>query len=92
MTATLTATEPDAATRWELARLRRTYRPHGWTIWHGKSTGQYWAAHTRSMVLLSGDDEAGIAAAINRFARTVRPVVPRQRRPNLPPRPRPRGA
>ncbi|GAA4920077.1 hypothetical protein [Streptomonospora salina] len=93
MTGALTATEP-AAIGWELARLRRTYRPHGWTVWHGKATGQYWAAHTRAMVLLCGESEADLAAAINRFVPIPHPPVPAPRRPslNLPRRPRPRRA
>nr|WP_236700665.1 hypothetical protein [Allosalinactinospora lopnorensis] len=75
--------------------MRRSYRRYGWTIWHGDTTGQYWAAHTGRMVLLSGDSDTELAEAINRF----HPALPREtgtarhwpaRR--LPPRPRPRTA
>lgn len=30
-------------------------RGRGWTVWFGRHTGQYWAAHTRSMRLICAD-------------------------------------
>ncbi|WP_238580813.1 hypothetical protein [Streptomonospora alba] len=69
------APEERAAAAHPLARLRRAYRPYGWTVWYGAATGQYWAAHTAAMVLVCGDGEAELAAAITRF------------RPNRPPSP-----
>ncbi len=82
MTRTLTAAgSTPAAIGRDLERLRRTYMSYGWTIWHGESTGQYWAAHTRSMVLLYGDTTTDLATAINRFERAAqRPHIPPQRR------------
>lgn len=80
MTGTRTSADAEAVTRWELARLRRAYRPLGWTLWYGKATGQYWAAHTRGMVLLCGDDAERLAAAIERFGRYRSAAVPEPRR------------
>ncbi|GAA3725913.1 hypothetical protein HDA32_003442 [Spinactinospora alkalitolerans] len=95
MTTTMAAEPEQPTIPRVLHRLRRTYRQHGWTIWHGEATGQYWAAHTGSMVLLCGDSETELAEAISRFRPLPRPnTVPAPRRPplHLPPRPRPRGA
>ncbi|MGW5877740.1 hypothetical protein ACWFMI_14490 [Nocardiopsis terrae] len=84
----------------EVNRLRATYRGRGWTVWHGNSTGQYWAAHTGSMVMLSGDSARELAAEIEKV-QPSRPVpvvtVPAQRQRwckelKLPPRPKPRGS
>lgn len=77
-------------------RLRTTYRKHGWTVWHGKATGQYWAAHTGRMVMLSGDSAQQLAAEIEK----IQPSKPSSKVPaarhhslwRLPPRPRPRGS
>ena len=80
----------------EIHRLRTTYRKRGWTVWHGKSTGQYWAAHTGRMVMLSGDSARQLAAEIEK----IQPSRPPAKAPTprhhslwrLPPRPRPRGS
>ncbi|MFV2197385.1 hypothetical protein [Nocardiopsis sp. LOL_012] len=86
-----------------LHRLRAAYRRRGWTVWHGNATGQYWAAHTGLMVLLSGDSAPKLAAQIERVqpggsmptdpASPPTPAQARRRRAGLrlPPRPRPRG-
>jgi hypothetical protein len=50
-----------------LRRLQATYRKRGWTIWHGNSTSQYWAAHTGRMVLLSGESPQALTAEIERI-------------------------
>ncbi|WP_231493841.1 hypothetical protein [Nocardiopsis sp. CNT312] len=78
-------------------RLRAAYRHRGWTVWHGDSTGQYWAAHTGRMVLLSGGSVWELAAEIEKVqpSRSA-PAVPAQARRRraglrLPPRPKPRG-
>ncbi|GAA4895012.1 hypothetical protein [Streptomonospora salina] len=86
MTASLGAAAPTARTATApapqraqaappLARLRRAWRPHGWTVWYGAATGQCWAAHSAAMVLVCGDGEAELAAAITRF-RPGRPSSP----------------
>ncbi len=76
----------------EVDRLRATYRKRGWTVWHGDSTGQYWAAHTGRMVLLSGDSAQELAAGIEGIQpRKPTAAVPRPHSPwRLPPRPRAR--
>lgn len=79
----------------ELSRLRATFRGRGWTFWHGGATGQYWAAHTGRMVLLSGDDSAELIGEIRKMAgktapRLNRPPVPRVPAPRRP-SPRSRG-
>lgn len=95
MTVPLTLESPGASVAEELERLRATYRRRGWTVWHGNSTGQYWAAHTGRMVMLSGDSADALAVEIEKL-QPSRPlaVVPMQRRSSpwrLPSRPRPRG-
>ncbi|WP_444962767.1 hypothetical protein [Nocardiopsis sp. M1B1] len=95
MSAVLTRKFPGSLIPQELNRLRATYRKRGWTVWHGNSTGQYWAAHTGRMVMLSGDSARELAAEIEKV-QPSRPVakVPPPRRHSLwllPPRPRPRS-
>jgi len=94
-----TTSDPSGAH--QLNRLRAVYRRRGWTVWHGNATGQYWAAHTGQMVLLSGDSAREVAAKIERLEqssgpRALAPSRPAQARRTggrlLPPRPRPRGA
>mgnify|MGYP001270251700 CR=1 FL=1 len=75
MTTLLTAEPAHPTVTRTLHRLRHTYRPHGWTIWHGQSTGQYWAAHTHTMVLLSSTNETDLAHAIHRFGPAPRPAT-----------------
>lgn len=85
----------------ELNRLRDGYRRRGWTVWHGSATGQYWAAHTKQMVLLSGESAQELEAQIERLEHSSRPTkitfshLVQARRTGalrLPPRPRPRGS
>lgn len=70
-------------------------------MWHGSATGQYWAAHTGQMVLLSGDDAQQLEARIERLEQSSKPVAKtfghlvRARRSGavrLRPRPEPRGS
>ncbi|WP_067597197.1 hypothetical protein [Nocardiopsis listeri] len=64
-----------------LCRLRATFRKRGWTIWHGDSTGQYWAAHTGLMVLVSGDSAQTLTKEIERIQPSRYPAkVPTPRR------------
>ncbi|WP_152692084.1 hypothetical protein [Nocardiopsis sp. RV163] len=42
---------PGGAPRCGLSALRR----HGWTVWFGRYTRQYWAAHTGHMRLVCAD-------------------------------------
>ncbi|MCY9782455.1 hypothetical protein KIK06_00950 [Nocardiopsis sp. EMB25] len=68
---------------WEVHRLQSAYRRRGWTIWHGESTGQYWAAHTGRTVLVSGDSAEELVAEIERIQPRPHPswrLVPRPRR------------
>ncbi|GHC86750.1 hypothetical protein GCM10007079_30280 [Nocardiopsis terrae] len=44
-------TPPEPAPSTTFADLRR----QGWTLWFGRHTRQYWAAHTRSMRLVCAD-------------------------------------
>lgn len=97
MSAVMTLETVEASVPQEVGRLRATYRKRGWTVWHGNATGQYWAAHTGRMVMLSGDSARELAAEIEKV-QPSRPVaaVPAQARRwhtelGLPPRPRPRG-
>lgn len=83
----------------ELSLLRLRFRGRGWTFWHGGSTGQYWAAHTGRMVLLSGDNAAELAGEIRRVTGEVEPRLHRAplsgtRVPRVPAprRPSPRSA
>lgn len=85
----------------ELNRLRAAYQRRGWTVWHGNATGQYWAAHTEQMVLLSGDSAQELEAKIERLEQSSRPTettfahLVRARRSGavrLRPRPKPRGS
>src|SRR5690625_1773645 len=94
----LTASDPSGAH--QLNRLQAVYRRRGWTVWHGNATGQYWAAHTGQMVLLSGDSAREVAAKIERLEQSSRPRAVAPSRPaqarqtggrRLPLRPRPRG-
>ena len=57
----------DAPVTHHLRRLQATYRKRGWSIWHGDSTGQYWAAHTGLMVLVSGDSAQALTNEIERI-------------------------
>ncbi|WP_435105343.1 hypothetical protein [Nocardiopsis synnemataformans] len=95
MSAVMTLESVEASIPQEVGRLRATYRKRGWTVWHGNSTGQYWAAHTGRMVMLSGDSAQELAAEIEKVQPSRPPaVVPPQRRSHswrLPSRPRPRG-
>lgn len=92
---------PGVAPARHLNRLRAVYRRRGWSVWHGSATGQYWAAHTEQMVLLSGDSAQELEAKIEQLEQSSRPVATtfshlvRARRTGalrLPPRPRPRGS
>ncbi|MFC9085676.1 hypothetical protein [Nocardiopsis dassonvillei] len=64
----------EASVPQEVGRLRATYHKRGWTVWHGNATGQYWAAHTGRMVMLSGDTAQELAAEIERI-QPGRPVA-----------------
>lgn len=80
----------------DVNHLHAAYRQRGWTIWHGNATGQYWAAHTGSMMLLSGNSAQQLAVEIEKV-QPSKPVTqappPRRYSPwRLPPRPRPRGS
>jgi hypothetical protein len=93
MSAVMTLETVEASVTQEVNRLRATYRRRGWTVWHGSSTGQYWAAHTGRMVMLSGDSARELAAEIEKV-RPSRPVVAvpaqaRRWRTELKPSPRP---
>lgn len=97
---TMTPATPGAPTDPQLNRLRAVYRRRGWAIWHGNATGQYWAAHTKQMVLLSGDSAQELQARIERLEQSSRPAkttfshLVRARRTGavrLSPRPKPRG-
>ncbi|ADH65949.1 hypothetical protein HGB46_14925 [Nocardiopsis dassonvillei] len=81
MGAVMTLETVEASVPQEVGRLRATYRKRGWTVWHGNATGQYWAAHTGRMVMLSGDTAQELAAEIER-TQPGRPVeaVPTQAR------------
>lgn len=87
MNAVMTLERPTASVPEEVNRLRAIYRRRGWTVWHGNSTGQYWAAHTGRMVMLSGDRSQELAAEIERVQPSSRPPVKVSS-----PRRRPRGA
>lgn len=64
-----------------LRRLRATFQKRGWTIWHGDSTGQYWAAHTGLMVLVSGHSAQALINQIERIQPSRQPFrVPAPRR------------
>ena len=64
-----------------LRRLRATFQKRGWTIWHGDSTGQYWAAHTGRMVLVSGHSAQALTHQIERIQPSRQPSrVPAPRR------------
>lgn len=67
----LTASDPSEVHR--LNRLRAVYRRRGWTVWRGNATGQYWAAHTGQMVLLSGDSAREVVVKIERLEQSSRP-------------------
>lgn len=96
MNAVLTLEHSGTSITQEVNRLRATYRCRGWTVWHGDSTGQYWAAHTGRMVMLSSDSAEGLAEEIEK----VQPSRPAAKVPpppwhslwRLPSRPRPRGS
>ncbi|WP_033353640.1 hypothetical protein [Nocardiopsis xinjiangensis] len=84
-----------------LDRLQAVYRRRGWTVWHGSATGQYWAAHTKQMVLLSGDSAQELEVKIERLEQSSRPTettfahLARARRSGavrLRPRPKPQGS
>lgn len=96
MTALMTLETAEASIPQHLDWLKATYRKRGWTIWHGSSTGQYWAAHTRLMVMLSGDRAHLLAPEIEKVQPgryPARAPLPRRYSPwRLPPRPRPRGS
>lgn len=96
MSATLTLESVRASVTQEVDRLRATYRRRGWTVWHGKTTGQYWAAHTGRMVMLNGDSAQQLATQIEKIQPSRPPAkVPPPRHHSawrLPPRPRPRGS
>lgn len=66
MSAVMTLETVEASVPQEVGRLRATYRKRGWTVWHGSATGQYWAAHTGRMVMLSGDTARDLAAEIEK--------------------------
>ncbi len=68
----------------QLRRLRATYRRRGWTIWHGNSTNQYWAAHTGRMVLLSGESPQALTAEIERIQPSNHPTKAPTRRSHSP--------
>ena len=70
----MTSTTLDIPVRRHLHRLRATYRRRGWTIWHGNSTSQYWAAHTGRMVLLSGNSAKALATEIERVQPSGHPA------------------
>ncbi|MEV2277991.1 hypothetical protein AB0I72_20630 [Nocardiopsis sp. NPDC049922] len=70
---------PGVSAAREVHRLQAAYRRRGWTVWHGRWTGQYWAAHTGRMILVCGDGVRDLVARIER----VQPSgwsVPRPRR------------
>ncbi|WP_040698429.1 hypothetical protein [Nocardiopsis kunsanensis] len=101
MSAPMTLETPGTSTALELNRLRDVYRRRGWTVWHGGATGQYWAAHTGQMVLLSGDSARELEGKIERLEHSSRPAATtfshlvQARRTGalrLPPRPKPRGS
>ncbi|WP_017583209.1 hypothetical protein [Nocardiopsis valliformis] len=80
--------------RQELDRARATFRGRGWTFWHGGATGQYWAAHTGRMVLLSGNNSAELIEGIRKVTGDTAPrlnLAPVVRVP-APRRPSPRSA
>ncbi len=81
MSAVMTLETVEASVPQEVGRLRATYRKRGWTVWHGNATGQYWAAHTGRMVMLSGDTARELAAEIEK-TQPSRPLaaVPAQAR------------
>lgn len=85
----------------QLNHLRAMYRRRGWTVWHGNATGQYWAAHTKQMVILSGNGAHELQAKMEQLEQSSRPVATtfsrlvQARRTGalrLSPRPRPRGS
>ncbi|GAA1464504.1 hypothetical protein GCM10009603_41620 [Nocardiopsis exhalans] len=83
-----------SSTEQELNRLRATFRGRGWTFWHGGATGQYWAAHTGRMLLLSGDDSAELIGEMRKVTGETAPRlhrVPVVRVP-APRKPSPRSA
>ncbi|GHD30856.1 hypothetical protein GCM10007147_32990 [Nocardiopsis kunsanensis] len=101
MSAIMMLKAPGVTPARQLDRLRAVYRRRGWTVWHGSATGQYWAAHTKQMVMLSGDSAQELEAKIERLEHSSRPAgatfshLVRARRTGalrLPPRPRPRGS
>ena len=96
MTATATMDTTRVSVILETRRLQAAYRKRGWTIWHGDATGQFWAAHTGRMVLLSGDCTRQLADEIEKIQSGRPPTgIPRPRQASswrLPPRPRPRGS
>ena len=96
MTTTTTMDATRASTIQETRQLQTVYRKRGWTIWHGDATGQFWAAHTGRMVLLSGDSIRQLADEIEKIQPGQPPTgIPRPRQASpwrLPPRPRPRGS
>lgn len=101
MSATMTMEPPRDSSIYQLNRLRAVYRQRGWTVWHGSATDQYWAAHTKQMVLLSGDSARDLEAKIERLEENSRPAATafshmvqarRTGAVRLPPRPRPRGS
>ncbi|MBB6120684.1 hypothetical protein [Nocardiopsis algeriensis] len=101
MSATMTTRAPKTSVTHQLHRLRAAYRHRGWTLWHGNATGQYWAAHTGQMVILSGDSAQELEARIECLEQSSRPSettlarLVQARRTGalrLSPRPLPRGS
>lgn len=48
-----------------------TLRHQGWTVWFGRHTGQYWAAHTGRMRLLCADSPEELVGAVTALATTT---------------------
>ncbi|TQN31927.1 hypothetical protein FHX37_1851 [Haloactinospora alba] len=85
-------TEPTEEQRSSLVQLRNAHQDSGWVFWYGTTTRQYWAAHTRLMVLLYAEEPHELDRAAHQVSRwwysTARPPAPRLTR--RVPRPRPR--
>ncbi|MFD3684892.1 hypothetical protein ACFWTE_08765 [Nocardiopsis sp. NPDC058631] len=48
-------TDPEPCSGVNLAAPLAALRRQGWTVWFGRHTRQYWAAHTRLMRLVCAD-------------------------------------